>query len=133
MLIGNVLFDFQASATSGEGSSDDIAEVDLHIGEVVEILEMYDDGWWLVRTSGKSTGLAPSNYMEIMNNEDPIEASINSSPTLPSGWDCAIDAESNEPYYYNASNGTYIYWRFFLLSGVSTSRSVQVKFNGRSL
>ena len=105
---GNVLFNFQAN-TNGEGTSDDVAEIDLHMGEVVEILEMYDDGWWLVRSPTKSsTGLAPSNYIELIHSEkveESSEISFNSSPKLPSGWDYAIDTESNEPYYFNKLNG----------------------------
>jgi len=113
---GNVLFNFEASKSEYD-ASDDVAEVDLHVGEVVEILEMYDDGWWLIRTIGptkSSTGLAPSNYIELIHSgkvKGISEMETNSSPKLPFGWDYAIDKESNEPYYYNKDNGININMR----------------------
>jgi len=137
---GKVLFNYKANNSNIEDKDD--YEVDLSEGSVIEILEMYDDGWWLVQTQLKTgvsvTGLAPSNYIEL--NDDSLSKSesklylspmviTNSArsstndnePTigrqLPPGWKEAVDAESNDKYYYNSATG---YQCTILLSMVIT-------------
>eukprot|EP01034_Spumella_vulgaris_P031513 gene31513-38921_t len=52
---GYVLFDYAA---------DEADELSIYKGEVVTILETYDDGWWLVGNNMDS-GLVPSNYLTL--------------------------------------------------------------------
>ena len=40
-------------------------ELALTVGQVVRVVEKFDDGWWNAEGNGK-TGLVPSNYMELL-------------------------------------------------------------------
>ena len=124
-MYGKVLFNYKANNSNIEDKDD--YEVDLAEGSVIEIMEMYDDGWWLVQTQSKTgvsvTGLAPSNYIKLEDNSSQLESELclspmvvtssprssNNDPTvgrqLPPGWKEAIDAESNDTYYYNSTTG----------------------------
>jgi hypothetical protein len=53
--VGYVLFDYAA---------DEADEISINKGEVVTIIETYDDGWWLVGNNMDS-GLVPSNYLTL--------------------------------------------------------------------
>ena len=119
-MYGKVLFNYTANNSNIE---DDDCEVDLFEGSFVEIMEMYDDGWWLVQSKSKAgvsiTGLAPSNYIELeeyssskLDNKTYHSPKVfdTTNPTtvwreLPPGWKEAIDAKSNDTYYYNALTG----------------------------
>ena len=78
-------------------------ELTLNVGDEVNILEMYDDGWWLVSIRAKSdkysniVGLAPSNYIMLVEK--------NTNELLPKGWKFSVDTDSNQPYYYNEITG----------------------------
>lgn len=50
--------------------SNDSDEISVQKGDIVNLLEAYDDGWWLVKR-GELTGLVPSNYMKIA--DTPLE------------------------------------------------------------
>ena len=76
-----VLFDYQASR-------DD--EISIVKGDVVDVKEAYDDGWWLIETERHIMGLVPANYMTPY-------------PLLPPGWKSAVDVETNEKYFYSTS------------------------------
>ena len=116
-MYGKVLFNYEANNINIEDKDD--YEVDLADGSVIEILEMYDDGWWLVQTQSKTgvsvTGLAPSNYIELKDDFPKLESKLCFSPMvfndptigrqLPPGWNEAIDAESNDTYLYNSTTG----------------------------
>lgn len=118
MLVGTVLYDY-----FGDKRGED-NEVDIKQGDVVEILEMYDDGWWLVKIKqplGTTCGIAPSNYIKLHTMEAEIvdlkpEGLMNNrvlgadedGNILPANWKSSIDAETNDKYYYNESNGKHI-------------------------
>jgi hypothetical protein len=91
---GKVLFDYSATEED---------ELSLSQGDYVQVLETYDDGWWLIK-KGTLLGLAPSNYIDVVSSMQSID--------LPIGWRAAIDQESNQEYYYNETTGIPI---FFLL------------------
>ena len=42
--------------------SSDVDELSMRKGDVLSVLEAYDDGWWLMKR-GDSIGLIPSNYL----------------------------------------------------------------------
>lgn len=56
-------------------------EIDLREGEYVTDVEMIDKDWWLgVNTSGER-GLFPSNYVELVENEQPAAAAATATTT----------------------------------------------------
>jgi hypothetical protein len=81
-----VLFDYRAS-------KDD--EISVIKGEIVDVREAYDDGWWLVENNRREKGLVPANYV--------ILTALAPDSLLPPGWKSALDAESNQKYYYNSA------------------------------
>ncbi|XP_047127425.1 SH3 domain-containing kinase-binding protein 1 isoform X2 [Hydra vulgaris] len=60
-------------------------ELALEVGEIVEILDDSDDGWWKGKLNGK-VGMFPSNFVEIFKEEIKTSQSSNlplALPTLP--------------------------------------------------
>ena len=53
-------------------------EIALSVGDVVEVLEEEDEGWWRGRLDGKE-GMFPSNFVEMIKDEPPPP----SAPALP--------------------------------------------------
>ena len=97
-LKGHALFNYKAR-------EDD--EISFHKGESLQVLETYDDGWWMVSKNNiEHVGLAPSNYIRL-NDEKNIEAE---NAELPADWKSAIDKDSNDIYYYNESTGEAAYF-----------------------
>lgn len=58
-----VLFNYDAT---------DEDELTVKKDDVLLVLAMYDDGWWLIKR-GNNTGLVPANYLEL--NEEPPKKS----------------------------------------------------------
>lgn len=60
-------------------------ELTLAVGDIVEIFEEVEEGWWKGKLNGK-TGVFPSNFVEIIESASPMSAnrtsSIGSKPTL---------------------------------------------------
>ena len=89
-LKGEVLYNYK---------SVEVDELTLFVGEEVNVMEMYDDGWWLVSKNNvdsrnpQAVGLAPSNYIKLIESQ------------LPEGWKFSVDTDSNEKYYYNEVTG----------------------------
>lgn len=54
-------------------------EISVRKGDIVTLLETYDDGWWLVKR-GDASGLVPSNYMQVV---DPSIESKEPEATVP--------------------------------------------------
>lgn len=83
-------------------------ELTISKGQDVNVLETYDDGWWLVKRKS-SVGLVPSNYLSL---EQPTQSPPHTTPgPLPPGWLSAVDPDSSETYYYNTSFG-HVQWEF---------------------
>ena len=55
-------------------------ELALQVGEIVEILEDNDEGWWKGKLNGK-IGVFPSNFVEIIKEE--TKSSLPALPTIP--------------------------------------------------
>ena len=87
-----VLFNYTAA---------DDDELSLSKGECVYVLETYDDGWWMVKKS-HLVGLAPSNYMNVIDENTNF---TKEDSDLPEGWKSALDKESKDIYYYNEALG----------------------------
>jgi len=56
-------------------------EIELHEGEYVENIEMVDEDWWMGQNSQGETGLFPSNYVELV--EDDGNAAGGAAPPPP--------------------------------------------------
>jgi hypothetical protein len=58
-------------------------ELELIEGEYVTNIEMVDDDWWMGTNGKGESGLFPSNYVEIVEDEDdaPAPATVTSQPT----------------------------------------------------
>jgi len=58
-------------------------EIDLREGEYVTNIEMVDDDWWMGTNSKGETGLFPSNYVELVNDDETgaAEASTAAPPS----------------------------------------------------
>ena len=72
-----VLFDYTAQ---------EVDEVDISVGEVVEIIEKQSDGWYRVRkTSNAEEGLVPGNYLkehDVIVNKNKSENTISTNSLL---------------------------------------------------
>jgi hypothetical protein len=72
-----VLFDY---------TSQEVDEIDISVGEVVEIIEKQSDGWYRVRkTSNAEEGLVPGNYLkehDIIVNKNESEKTISANSLL---------------------------------------------------
>jgi len=44
-------------------ADDDVASVSFQEGDLMEVLEQHDGGWWYVKTSNDECGWAPSNFL----------------------------------------------------------------------
>ena len=77
-------------------------ELSISKEESLEVLVKHEDDWWLVRNAQGQEGLIPGNYVY----EETGIVRTKETPTyLPPGWESAIDAESQERYYYNTGTG----------------------------
>lgn len=77
---GEVLFDYTAI-------EDD--ELTIRQGDQFKLLELYDDGWWLIDVQGKF-GVVPSNYVKILSKIDsplPKKKKDKLSPTKKGSFD----------------------------------------------
>ncbi|KAM0437459.1 hypothetical protein ACHAPT_001821 [Fusarium lateritium] len=57
-------------------------EIDLVEGEYVTNIDMVDDDWWMGTNSQGESGLFPSNYVEVVEDSEPIESAA-APPPLP--------------------------------------------------
>ena len=48
-------------------------ELTLHVGDVIDIKEEVEDGWWRGKLNGK-IGLLPSNFVELVDEKDVAQA-----------------------------------------------------------
>ncbi|KAI9501290.1 hypothetical protein BX070DRAFT_194729, partial [Coemansia spiralis] len=82
--------------------ANEIGELPMEKGDIVEVVERIDDGWWKGKLVGK-TGLFPANYTEDCNETDipstPISGGHQRSASLapPSVKDCACGCSEFEP------------------------------------
>lgn len=58
------IFSFQAT------QEDELA---MQQGELLDVLDMVDDGWWVAKNEKGSVGMIPSNYVEILSNKSSID------------------------------------------------------------
>ncbi|KAK0730550.1 hypothetical protein B0H67DRAFT_548481 [Lasiosphaeris hirsuta] len=58
-------------------------EVELREGEYVTNIEMVDDDWWMGTNSQGESGLFPSNYVELVDDETPGAEAPSHQPPLP--------------------------------------------------
>jgi len=57
-------------------------ELSLEVGEVVEVLEDDEEGWWTGRLNGK-TGVFPSNFCEVIKEEEDVKPPVLPEPIQP--------------------------------------------------
>lgn len=62
---GIALYDFKASEND---------EISLRKGEVFNLIETYDDGWWLIEINSQQ-GVVPSNYVKVIDLDNIEETS----------------------------------------------------------
>ncbi|KIW17002.1 hypothetical protein PV08_04193 [Exophiala spinifera] len=64
-------------------------EVSLREGELVSDIQRIDPDWWLVKNEAGQTGLVPSNYLTLLEGEEPaaaapsVEATTAAAPAVP--------------------------------------------------
>ncbi|KAM5356282.1 hypothetical protein ACJ41O_002928 [Fusarium nematophilum] len=58
-------------------------EIDLVEGEYVTNIEMVDDDWWMGTNSRGESGLFPSNYVEVVKDDEPVEPAVAVPPPAP--------------------------------------------------
>lgn len=56
-------------------------EIELHEGEYVTNIEMVDDDWWMGTNAQGQSGLFPSNYVELVEDDEPANARAAPVPT----------------------------------------------------
>ncbi|KAK3334770.1 hypothetical protein B0H65DRAFT_331570 [Neurospora tetraspora] len=66
-------------------------EIDLREGEYVTNIQMVDDDWWMGTNAQGESGLFPSNYVEVVEDDEPAAASsaaptaaVTQAPAVPS-------------------------------------------------
>ena len=96
MNVAAALFDYHAAEAD---------ELSIAKGQEFTVLETYDDGWWLVKSASASVGLVPSNYLSHTGNDDDVAAAQQAELALPPGWRSAVDMDTHDTYYYNATSG----------------------------
>ena len=52
-------------------AADNIDELSLEPGQIVEVLEEEEEGWWRGKVGGKE-GVFPSNFVEIVEEDEPV-------------------------------------------------------------
>lgn len=77
-----VLYNYEAT---------DVDELTVKKDDILLVLAMYDDGWWLIKR-GNKTGLVPANYLELHESQNNKTDTIN---------DVAKNAKSNESEQFN--------------------------------
>lgn len=58
------IFPFQAT------QEDELA---MQQGELLDVLDMVDDGWWVAKNEKGNVGMIPSNYVEVFSNKSSID------------------------------------------------------------
>ncbi|KAF2463022.1 uncharacterized protein BDR25DRAFT_298737 [Lindgomyces ingoldianus] len=59
-------------------------EIGLREGEYVTHIEMVDEDWWMGQNSAGETGLFPSNYVELVEDNEEGGEGVGAPPSLPS-------------------------------------------------
>lgn len=70
-------------------------ELELHEGGYVTNIEMVDEDWWHGENERGETGLFPSNYVEIIEDDEPAAAAASKGNTATAQYDYEA-AEDNE-------------------------------------
>eukprot|EP00106_Octopus_bimaculoides_P008197 XP_014775639.1 PREDICTED: SH3 domain-containing kinase-binding protein 1-like [Octopus bimaculoides] len=68
-------------------------ELELHIGDVLEVYREVEEGWWEGQLNGK-VGMFPSNFVEIRENPDEEEREKSVKTDEPEKKDSSIDPET---------------------------------------
>lgn len=76
-------------------SSEEADELEMEKGKYVTVLSSNDD-WWECQDENGNQGLAPFNYLRII--ED-------GQDEIPVGWEKFVDPETGDPYYFNFETG----------------------------
>jgi hypothetical protein len=71
-------------------------EVELKEGEYVTEIEMVDDDWWMGRNSSGETGLFPSNYVDLVEDDEAHDAPA--APGPPAGKPAGPTATAQYDY-----------------------------------
>ncbi|KAJ4272338.1 actin binding protein [Fusarium torreyae] len=58
-------------------------EIDLVEGDVVTSIDMVDEDWWMGTNSRGESGLFPSNYVELVGDDEPAEPAAAAPPSPP--------------------------------------------------
>ncbi|KAK7757106.1 actin binding protein [Diatrype stigma] len=67
-------------------------EIDLREGEYITNIDMVDDDWWMGTNSSGDVGLFPSNYVEIVEDEDAAQPTA-AAPPAPAPAPAPVAAE----------------------------------------
>jgi hypothetical protein len=73
--------------------ADDATGLNFHVGEVMKVLTQLDSGWWDAMNIHKVRGWIPSNYVEIITEED-----ANDTSDRGDRYDLGIDSEGEDEY-----------------------------------
>ncbi|SPQ18925.1 caf4f37d-1e84-45d7-affc-581a60e590b6 [Thermothielavioides terrestris] len=80
-------------------------EIELREGEYVTNIEMVDDDWWMGTNAQGETGLFPSNYVELVDDDERSAAQPAPAPapaSVPAPAPAAAPAVSDEPEHVAA-------------------------------
>lgn len=84
-------------------------ELELREGEYVTNIEMVDEDWWMGQNARGETGLFPSNYVELVEDEDavpapaPALAAAETSPAAPAAHAASRGQTATAIYDYEAA------------------------------
>jgi hypothetical protein len=79
----------QARAKAAHQAVDE-NELTLEPGQLVEVLEKGDSGWWLARSENGSVGWAPSNYLTEIVHMDLLILFVLGIPCFSSFQQCSL-------------------------------------------
>ncbi|KAL1393859.1 hypothetical protein HDK64DRAFT_261224 [Phyllosticta capitalensis] len=86
-------------------------ELELHEGEVISNIDMVDEDWWMGQNSRGDTGLFPSNYVELVDDEPepaaaapaPAAAPVPAAPAAPAAAPASAGKTATALYDYEAA------------------------------
>lgn len=79
-------------------------ELSIKDGETLDVMEMYDDDWWMVRRWNGSQGLVPANYLRVIAEND-NDISEEQKEKVPEGWSSAMDPKTGDEYFFCNATG----------------------------